>query len=235
MEITQFFTLDPAGDNNIVFTRDKASHFAKSVAGDFNPIHNVDAKRFCVPGDLLFALAVHQFGIAHQMKFEFLNMVDGTESLRFIGDASNRTLVGNSGKEYLSVSGIGKTMVDVSAINSLTESYVQFSGQTFPFVLVDLMKEKGVMINPARPLVIYKSMDLALDSLDFGTTQLELLGAELAVDGKKGEVMLEFELFEAARKIGRGSKQMLLGGLREYDQTVIDGLVSEYNEIKNNY
>ena len=34
----------------------QASDFAKKIAQDFNPIHNVGAKRFCVPGDLLFAL-----------------------------------------------------------------------------------------------------------------------------------------------------------------------------------
>ena len=37
------------------FTRKQASDFAKQVASDFNPIHDEDAKRFCVPGDLLFS------------------------------------------------------------------------------------------------------------------------------------------------------------------------------------
>ncbi len=38
------------------FTREQASNFAKRIAGDFNPIHDEDNKRFCVPGDLLFSV-----------------------------------------------------------------------------------------------------------------------------------------------------------------------------------
>ena len=38
----------------------QASQFAKSVSGDFNPIHDPSNRRFCVPGDLLFALAVER-------------------------------------------------------------------------------------------------------------------------------------------------------------------------------
>ena len=42
-------------NNKVSFTRQQASDFAKKVGDDFNPIHDVTAKRFCVPGDLLFA------------------------------------------------------------------------------------------------------------------------------------------------------------------------------------
>ena len=35
-------------------SRQQASDFAKNIADDFNPIHDVQTKRFCVPGDLLF-------------------------------------------------------------------------------------------------------------------------------------------------------------------------------------
>jgi len=44
----------PIDSEKISFTRQQASDFAKQVADDFNPLHNVEAKRFCVPGDLLF-------------------------------------------------------------------------------------------------------------------------------------------------------------------------------------
>lgn len=46
------------------FTRQQASHFAKLVAGDFNPIHDEDSKRFCVPGDLLFAVLLQKKALA---------------------------------------------------------------------------------------------------------------------------------------------------------------------------
>lgn len=57
------------------FTRQQASHFAKLVAGDFNPIHDEDSKRFCVPGDLLFAVLLQKEGISQKMRFDFSGMV----------------------------------------------------------------------------------------------------------------------------------------------------------------
>src|SRR5690554_7002640 len=57
----------------------QASDFAKRVAGDFNPIHDAGARRFCVPGDLLFALVLSRFGLSRHMDFRFRSMVgDGT-------------------------------------------------------------------------------------------------------------------------------------------------------------
>ena len=48
----------------ISFTRQQASDFAKNVADDFNPLHDIDAKRFCVPGDLLFAISLETAGLS---------------------------------------------------------------------------------------------------------------------------------------------------------------------------
>jgi len=62
-------------DDKVSFTREQASSFAKSVASDFNPIHDVTAKRFCVPGDLLFAVALTELGACQSMRFEFESMV----------------------------------------------------------------------------------------------------------------------------------------------------------------
>ena len=47
----------------VVISAEQASRFAKGVAGDYNPIHNPDARRFCVPGDLLFTLVLVKFGL----------------------------------------------------------------------------------------------------------------------------------------------------------------------------
>ena len=35
-------------DGTISFTREQGSEFAKRVADDFNPLHDADAKRFCI-------------------------------------------------------------------------------------------------------------------------------------------------------------------------------------------
>ena len=45
------------------------------MAGDFNHIHDEDSKRFCVPGDLLFAVLLSKEGISQKMRFEFSGMV----------------------------------------------------------------------------------------------------------------------------------------------------------------
>ena len=56
---------------SVSFSRSQASRFAKQVADDFNPLHDVDAKRFCVPGDLLFAVLIQHLGLYPRMNFTF--------------------------------------------------------------------------------------------------------------------------------------------------------------------
>ena len=53
MLIDRYFS-EPNG--NVCFTREQGSNFAKQIADDFNPLHDIDAKRFCIPGDLLFSI-----------------------------------------------------------------------------------------------------------------------------------------------------------------------------------
>ena len=214
------------------FTREKASLFAKSVAGDFNPIHDPDARRFCVPGDLLFAVFLLRHGISQSMYFDFQNMVDESVVLQQQTGEGSFALVDAAGREYLTVQASGDSTDLPATVESLTKAYVQFSGQTFPYLLVDLMREHDVMINPSRPLVIYKSMELELTEVDREDIDLQFSGATLNADGKKAEVSLNFDICEGDKKIGSGNKKMLLGGLRQYDQAVMDDLVAEYNGIK---
>ena len=66
----------------VSISREQGSRFAKSVADDF-PLHDIDAKKFCVPGDLLFSLVLNQYGISEKMEFTFAGMVDETSQLTF--------------------------------------------------------------------------------------------------------------------------------------------------------
>ena len=91
------------------------------------------------------------------------------------------------------------------------------------------------MINPDRPLVIYKQMSVVLDAFEATDLRLEFDGSELSSDGKKGEAHLNFKLYSGTQPIGRGQKIMLLGGLRPYDQAAIDAIVNTYNEAKKAY
>mgnify|MGYP001822648561 FL=1 len=233
MKLSHFFNQER---ELVSFTRTQGSSFAKKVAGDFNPIHNEDAKKFCIPGDLLFSVVLHLYGVSQKMTFEFAGMVsDGTE-LQFPQQIGKEFSISDAnGKHYMDISLSGEVSTDKKFIESLIENYVQFSGQAFPHVLVPLMKKEGVMINPARPLVIYKNMTLELDQFSNGQIELELSGSTLQANGKKGEVTLNFVIFSDGKEIGHGAKNMVLSGLRPYAQEQIESIVNDYNDLKDAY
>ena len=221
--------------NKVRFNRQQASDFAKNIAGDFNPIHNPDAKRFCVPGDLLFAVALHRYGVSQKMRFTFSGMVTDEAVIFPEAATGNITISDDSGKEYLTIERHGETSHTPELIDGLTRNYVAFSGQTFPHILVPLMERSGMMINPERPLVIYESMTIDMDRLDTKAPTLELADSKLDVDGKRGNATLEFNLIAEGEIVGRGTKSMLLSGLREFDTTQIDVLINEYASWKQEY
>ena len=217
----------------INFTRQQASDFAKKIADDFNPLHDVDAKRFCVPGDLLFSLTLEKSGLSQEMKFTFSGMVNEGVDLIFPENIeSHAAIIDDNNKEYLTVDVSGENTKNSTTISSLTKAYVEFSGQTFPHILVALMAENKVMINPTRPMVMYESMTIHLDTLEFNDVHLALATSTLSIDGKRGVADLIFNLVSDGKKIGHGKKHMLLSGLRPYEQSVIDSIVNEYNEKK---
>ena len=117
---------------------------------------------------------------------------------------------------------------DQQVLESLIKNYVLFSGQNFPHILVPLMAEKNVMINPQRPLVIYESMSLQLDTLALQQPSVELAGTSLEVDGKRGNAEFKFNLTDAGKIVGTGVKTLILSGLREYQQQAIDLMVLTY-------
>ncbi|GLX79108.1 hypothetical protein tinsulaeT_24480 [Thalassotalea insulae] len=222
--------------NKISFTRQQGSDFAKKVADDFNPLHDTDAKRFCIPGDLLFSLVLEKSGLSQEMKFTFSGMVSEGIELIFPMEINGQSaVVDSNNKEYLVIAASGQQTKKSETITSLTKAYVEFSGQTFPHILVALMAENNVMINPARPMVMYESMTIHLDKIDFTTVQLELAQSTLSIDGKRGVADLIFNLISEGKKIGYGKKHMLLSGLRPYEQATIDGIVDVYNDKKTQY
>lgn len=230
MQLTNYFNLD---GNAVNFTREQASNFAKGIADDFNPIHDVDAKRFCVPGDLLFAVTLYQQGLSEKMHVTFADMVGDGIDLRFkSGDDDALHVIDDADKVYLKLTQSGATQKDTKAITQLIEQYVAFSGKTFPHVLVPMWQEQNVMVNPSRPLVIYESMSLEMNELAFENIALEFTGSSLEVNGKRGNVSLKFAFKDGDKLIGNGEKRMILSGLRSYEQSGIDSLIDFYNERK---
>ncbi len=233
MLLDNYYSTD---NNKIYFSREQASNFAKRVAGDFNPIHNQDAKRFCVPGDLIFALVLAKHGLCQHMEFTFSGMVG--EGMRLeIEEPSAGTLSirDENGKQCLGVKYSGEKTTDQTLIADLTHRYAGFSGQTFPHILVPLMEKERVMINPERPMVIYQSMTIDLDRLDFSAPELDLSSSQLEIDGKRGHVRFDFQFKSGGDIVGKGEKNMILSGLREYDQSKIDQMVAGYNQHKHDY
>lgn len=223
-------------DGRICISADQASHFAKGVAGDYNPIHNPDARRFCVPGDLLFALVLMRFGLSQRMVFHFRSMVGAGVPLALNLDADGLIRVTDeAGKLYLEVERDGEITHDEAVIEAFTRRYVAFSGKNFPHYLKPLMEAQGVMFNPQRPLVIYDSMGFELERLDVREPSLALSDSSLEVNGKRGDVRLEFALSGADGPLGRGSKKLVVSGLRDYDAEAMEAIVAEFYRLKGAY
>ncbi len=229
MIVDQYFS-EPNG--HVCFTREQGSNFAKHMAGDFNPLHDADARRFCIPGDLLFSVVLAKYGVSQHMEFDFSGMVlEGVELV--LPEPSEELKIQDTEKrDYLQVRRGGDLSRDETLLQSLTQKYVEFSGKSFPHILVPLLAEKNVMINAARPMVMYVSMSIDLDTLDIENPSLCSDYSKIEISGRRGSVELGFNFLERDRIIGRGKKCMILSGLREYDKAVMDAAIVDYNTIK---
>lgn len=236
MDINQYFTTSLDNDNQFSFTREQASNFAKQIAGDFNPLHDVETKKFCVPGDLLFSIALAKLGVSQKMEFTFSGMVvDGVNVSFSSTDSDELSVVDANDKEYLSIKRSGDVCQSGELAASLAQRYVEFSGHTFPHILVPLMEQENAMINPARPLVIYESMSIDLLRLDFTNPVLEITETTLEANGKRGRATLKFCFKVDDEVVGYGVKKMALSGLREFDAAVIGAVVTDYDKRKSDY
>ena len=238
MLVSPFYTDSQSAQGaTIRFTRQQASAFAKEVADDFNPLHDIDAKRFCVPGDLLFAVMLSKYGVNRHMEFTFSGMVTDEVSLLLPDEAAQMQIAGTNGKEYLRIAHNGENSTNPALIDKLIQCYVTFSGHTFPHLLVPLLQEQQVMINPDRPMVMYESMLIDLARLDASDLSLELDrdNTRLQVSGKRGNVCLAFNLRDNGELIGRGEKHMLVSGLLPFVQERVDYIGGQYNLWKQQY
>jgi hypothetical protein len=156
--------------------------------------------------------------------------------LKFAETSNDKFDIGDdAGKTYLHVERHGAVSHDKNLIEAFTRSYVAFSGQNFPHILVPLMAEHNVMINAERPLVIYESMTFDLNHLDFTNPALELTSATLDENGKRGDAQIHFRVKAGAETAGTGSKKLVLSGLREYDHNQIQELSEKYAQWKSAY
>ncbi len=223
-------------NDNVSIVAEQASMFAKEVAHDFNPLHDVDAKRFCVPGDLLFSLALEKYGLSQNMHFIFSGMVGHDVLLNFPdSDAELINVNDNQGKTYLQIERSGGLSRDSALIESFIRDYVAFSGQNFPYVLVPLLAQEKIMFNINRPLVIYESMTLSFHHLDFRQASVEMLEPKMEVNGKRATAFLHFQIKAGEEIVGTGFKKLAISVPSGYEAEPMQVFVDEYLARKNNY
>ena len=215
--------------DTVVVSAQQGSGFAKDIAGDHNPIHDVDAPRFCVPGDLLFALIVEHYGLARHMTLTFRGMLRADTPLRFpTAPEAAFSIADAAGRDYVGVE-LGPRMPAPPAVQrGVIEAYVACSGQTFPDLLQPLLEAHQVMFNPDRPLVVYNSMALAFDGPLTATPSLSLTQTHLEVTGKRGDAQFDFDILENGQQIGRCWKKMVVSGLRAYSSADMGAVVARY-------
>lgn len=216
-------------------TRKQGSDFAKSIARDFNPLHDEDNSRFCVPGDLLFSIMLTQFGISRSMSFDFQGMIAGRAPFYFELNENEVVAKNETDKPLITLHHSGEVTKNEVFIEGLIRSYVAFSGKTFPHILVELMQKEQKMINTKRPMVIYDSMKLVFDRFTETAPNVKLNHCQFEVSGKRGMVTMNFDLISDNKSIGKGEKQIIMSGLRDYDQSAIDELVSTYDKKRENW
>jgi len=222
-------------DSKIIISAEQASTFAKKECQDFNPIHDPSSKRFCVPGDLLFSLALNEYGISESMSFAFTNMVGDSAPLSFPETNDANIIVTNEqSKSVLEIERQGKTSHDKALLESLIKNYGVFSGQNFPTLLMPLMEKHQVMFNPSRPLVMYNSMNFELDTLAFtNTMHVKLSESKLEVEAKRANEFLHFDIYDGDKVAGRGIKTVVVGGLKPYDHQAITAFSENYLANRN--
>jgi hypothetical protein len=210
-------------------TADQGSRFAKQIAGDHNPLHDPDSSRFCVPGDLLFALILRRYGLARRFALSFRGMLRAGTRLRFPSQPSERFMLADENdRDTVEVCHEQPLADDLAGRLALIEAYVACSGETFPDRLGPLLAEAGVMFNPQRPFLVYDGMNLAMDRAPGAGLEVRPVDASLTVNGKRADVQFDYQLIDADGTPGTASKRMVVSGLRAYDAEAMAAVIAAY-------
>lgn len=229
-----FYTLS---DDTLTISPEQASGFAKTVAGDFNPIHDAGDRRFCVPGDLLFTVILENVGLYQHMSFTF----DARMTADMIGILNDQQAGAGNITDKRSEKPIVNFQYDSEKINSnqliheFIKHYVAFSGQNFPYLLDPVLKSNDAMFNPKSPLVMYQSMDFTLNPQDETEISIDYVNADFDKQGKRGYITLNFNFNQNDEVIGNGKKLLLISGIRPYDESEMSKIIESFLERKNNF
>ena len=223
-------------DNSFQFSQQQASRFAKEIAKDFNKIHDVDDKRFCVPGDLLFAVTLAKHGLYKNMQIQFTGMVKNDVALEFITPADNELEIVNQKQQaLLKMQTVGEANREEALIQKIIKDYVSFSGRNFPEILVPIMERENFMFSPTRGLIMYKSMEINMQRIDIDNVSLEYDCTEVEMNGKRATVFFKFKFFDGEELVGTGQKEMILSGVVPFEKAAVDNIVDMFKAAKKAY
>ena len=91
------------------------------------------------------------------------------------------------------------------------------------------------MFNPKSPLVMYQSMDFSLNPIDESEISITYIDSDFEKQGKRGYVTLNFDFDQNRKSIGCGKKQLLISGLRPYDESEMNKIIESFLNRKNNF
>lgn len=230
MFLNEFYTQE---NNQFSFSQQQASRFAKEVAGDFNKIHDVDDKRFCVPGDLLFAVTLAKQGLYPKMTLQFTGMVKDNVALQFNEPAENNIeIINEKPQALLKLQTEGAANHNPELLEKLITDYVKFSGRNFPEILVPIMQSEDFMFSPTRGLIMYKSMEINMTRTDITDISLDYDTTRVEKNGKRATVYFQFNIFDGEELVGTGVKEMVLSGVVPYEKSAVDNIVDMFMQAK---
>jgi hypothetical protein len=219
-----------ADSDQLWVTADQGSRFAKEIAGDHNPLHDAESSRFCVPGDLLFALIVRRYGLARHFSLSFRGMLRAGTRLSFPSQPAQAfTIADENDRDTVEVQYDRPVTTDPAALLALIEAYVASSGETFPDRLGPLLAEAGVMFNPQRPFLVYDGMALDIQRAPGTDVRVTPADASLAVNGKRADVQFDYRIADGDGALGEASKRMVVSGLRPYDAEAMTAVIAAYH------
>ena len=91
------------------------------------------------------------------------------------------------------------------------------------------------MFNINRPLVIYESMTLSFDHLDFQQASVEMLEPKMEVNGKRATAFLHFQIKADGDAVGTGVKKLALSVPSDYEAEPMQAFVDEFLARKSHY
>ena len=230
MFVDQYYTCH---EENFYFPKHKSSAFAKQIAKDFNPLHDVKNRRFCVPGDLIFSAILSKFGANKEMTFDFKRMINGIEALNVVSSNESISVKNIQNEEMISIHRGGEITHDKVFINGFIRSYVEFSGKMFPEVILNAMKKSGVMPSLKRPLIIYVKMSFSLNVFSSNRPQVMLRETVFEKLGRKGVMSLYFDVWVNGEIIGFGEKKIFIGSVCPCDPSALQVYINSYNARNN--